>query len=103
MGRRKLPNRDRRAKAISTIDQIFKKFLFLFFFRFWSSLGASWEPSWASCGSLGRSLDPKMLKNWGFFKGFEKAVFWSLKLLMGLCVHRFFWSNLLPNFGARYG
>ena len=50
-------------------------------------LVASWEPSWASCGSLGRSLDPKMLKNCGFFKGFEKAVFWSLKLLMGLFVH----------------
>ena len=47
-------------------------------------MGVSWEPSWASCGSLGRSLDPKMLENCGFFKGFEKAVFWSLKLLMAL-------------------
>ena len=39
-------------------------------------MGASWEPSWASCGSLGRALDPKMCKNQVFFKGFEKAVLW---------------------------
>ena len=96
--------RDRRAKAFSTIDQIFQKFFFLFFFRFWSSLGASWEPSWASCGSLGRSLDPKMLKNLWFFKGFERAVFWSLKLLMGLCVHLgCFLGKSGPNMGYRYG
>ena len=65
----------------------FFHFFFMFFFRFWSSLGASWEPSWASWGSLGRPLDPKTCKNQVFFNGFEKAVFWSLKLLMALCVH----------------
>ena len=32
-------------------------------------------------------LDPKTCKNKVFFNGFEKAVFWSLKLLMALCVH----------------
>ena len=34
-------------------------FFFMFFFRFWSSLGASWEPSWASWGSLGRPQERK--------------------------------------------
>ena len=69
-------NRDRRAKAFSTIDCVFSYVFFQFFFRFWSSLGASWEPSWASWGSLGRPLDPKTFKNFKFFKVFENAAFW---------------------------
>ena len=32
------------------------------FLRSWSSLDASWEPSWASGASLGRPLDLKKLK-----------------------------------------
>ena len=63
---------------------IFGSILDSFFLGFRSSLGASWEPSWASWGSLGRPLDPKTCENLKFFKGYEKAVFWSLKLLMAL-------------------
>ena len=35
---------------------------------------------------LGGLWTQKRVKN-NFFKDFEKAVFWSLKLLMALCVH----------------
>ena len=42
----------------------------------WISLGVVWEPSRASWGFLGKPLDPKTLKNWGFFKLFENAAFW---------------------------
>ena len=47
-----------------------------FFLGFWSSLGASWEPSWPSWGCLGTPLDPKTFKNYRFFKVFENAAFW---------------------------
>ena len=55
-----------------------------FFLHFVHFLGGSWEPCWASWGSLGKPLDPKTCKNQVFFNGFEKAVFRSLKLLMTL-------------------
>ena len=67
-----------------TAIRFFKKFCYRFWAPFWNPLGASWEPSWASWGSLGRPLDPKTCKKQTFFKGYEKAVFWSLKLLMAL-------------------
>ena len=49
---------------------------FSFFWPFMHFLGVSWEPYWASWGSLGRPLDPKTYKNSKFFKVFEKAL-WS--------------------------
>ena len=55
-------------------------FLDPFFLRFRGSLGASWEPSWASWGSLGRPLDPKNLKKPTVFQGFWRCSFlvlWS--------------------------
>ena len=55
------------------------------FLRSWSSLGASWEPSWASGASLGRPLDPKNLKKPMFFLRFlQMQDFGSLKLLVAL-------------------
>ena len=50
----------------------------------WISLGVFWEPSRASGGSLGKPLDPKTIKNLGFFKLFENAAFWLFELLMAL-------------------
>ena len=51
------------------------------------------------------NTNPKNVeKTVGFFKGFERAVFWSLKLLMGLCVHLgCFLGKSGPNMGYRYG
>ena len=55
------------------------------FLRFWGSFGASWEPSWASRGSLGRPLDPK---KYGFTIGklhfVTMQLFGSLRILMAL-------------------
>ena len=48
MGRRKLLFRDRRAKAFSTIDQIFKKC----FFSFSLGVGALWVPLGSLLGIL---------------------------------------------------
>ena len=62
-------------------------FFFCFFFillRFWSSLGVSWEPSWVFWVFFGRAPDSKTYKNQVFLMGFEKAVYWSLKLLMSV-------------------
>ena len=104
MGARVCLNGNRRAKAFSS-GVSFLSFIFsMFFFRFWSSLGASWEPSWASWGSLGRPLDPKTYKNLWFFKGYEKAVFWSLKLLMALLGSScFFLGKSGPKMGFQNG
>ena len=66
------PKWDRHLKAIFTTEASFKHFV-LHFVHF---LGVSWEPYWASWGSLGRPLDPKTIKNPRFFKVFEKAL-WS--------------------------
>ena len=54
-------------------SKLITKFIFFgfrfgsLFLRSWSSLGASWEPSWACGVSLGRPLDPKNMKKHMFF------------------------------------
>ena len=64
----------------------FGVFIFIsFFWRCWSSFGASWEPSWAFPGCLGRPWTPKIFKNLQFVWGFLlMQVFGTLRLLMGL-------------------
>ena len=79
-------------------------FFFYLFFRFWSSLIASWESSWVSWGSLGKPLDPKTCKNTVFFNDFEKAVSWSLKLLLALLGSScFFLGKSGPTMGFQKG
>ena len=54
------------------------------FLRSWSSVGASWEPSWASKGSLRRPLDSKNLKKPKVFLGFlQRPLFSVLEALDG--------------------
>ena len=57
----------------------------LFFWGFWSSLGASWEPSWTSWGSLGR---PQEWKN---------ADSPTRKPLFYKCSFLAFWSSWWPS------
>ena len=60
----------------SFLGSLFNHFLTKFWTPLGVSLGVSWEPCRASWDSLGRPLDPKTLKNCGFFKVFENAAFW---------------------------
>ena len=61
-------------------------FLDPLFLRSWSSLGASWKPSWASGASLGRPLwTPKTLKKTnGLLRFLQMQDFGCLKLLVAL-------------------
>ena len=58
-------------------------FLDPFLLKLWRSLGASWESSWASWGSLGSLWIPKTLKNQWLFKVFGIAEFWICEPLDG--------------------
>ena len=65
--------------------QFWDPFLNPFFGLLWSSFRASWEPSWAYLGSLGKPLDPKKC---GFTIGklhfLKMQLFGSLRLLMAV-------------------
>ena len=72
-------------------------FWIVFFLSFWSSSGASWEPSWA----FGTVLDghaPKNLKNLLFFKVFVNACFKYLESLnWPFGTHlALYWADLVP-------
>ena len=58
-------------------------FLYLIFGSSWNSSDASWEPSGASQGCLGKPQDPKTLKTEDFLRIFGNAVFCCLGALDG--------------------
>ena len=84
-------------------------FLETIFLRFCGSFGASWGPSWASRGSLGRPLD---LEKYGFTiekpHFLKRQLFGSLRLLMALLgsscpLLGLIWSQNGPQNGPQNG
>ena len=104
MGCRKLPNRDRRAKAIPTIDQIFKKF----FFSFSLGVGALWVPLGSLLGSLeallGGLWTQKRVKTTCFLMVLKRLFLglWSSWWLSWAHLVAS-WANLVSRWGAKMG
>ena len=71
---------------------IFGPILDPFFLGFRSSLGASWEPSWASWGSLGRPQERKNADS-----PTRKPLFWKCSFLVLWSSWWLSWAHLAPS------